>query len=61
MMEILKFKMQLLKNHLAFLKDQNEITSQLLMITEAAIRNNKKPSLFKKIINFFKELLLCKK
>lgn len=60
MMEILKFKMQLLKNHLAFLKDQNEITSQLLMITEAAIRNNKKPSLFNKIINFFKELLCLK-
>lgn len=60
MMEILKFKMQLLKNHLAFLKDQNEITSQLLTITEAAIRNNKKPSLFKKIIQYFKELLCLK-
>lgn len=62
MMEILKFKMQLLKNHLAFLKDQNEITSQLLMIIKeaAAIRNNK-PSLFKKIIQYFKELLLCNK
>lgn len=60
-MEILKFKMQLLKNHLAFLKDQNEITSQLLTITEAAIRNNKKTSLFNKIINFFKEFILCKK
>lgn len=61
MMEILKFKMQLLKNHLAFLKSQNETTAQLLMITEAAIRNNKKPSFFNKIINFFKEFILCKK
>lgn len=61
MMEILKFKIHLLKNHLAFLKDQNEITSQLLTITEAAIRNNKKTSLFNKIINFFKEFILCKK
>lgn len=61
MMEILKFKMQLLKNHLAFLKDQNEITSQLLSIIKeaAAIRNNK-PSLFKKIIQYFKELLCLK-
>lgn len=62
MMEILKFKIHLLKNHLAFLKAQNEITSQLLMIiNEAAIIRNKKPSLFNKIINFFKELLLCNK
>lgn len=61
-MEILKFKIHLLKNHLAFLKAQNEITSQLLMIfKEAAIRNNKKPSFFNTIINFFKEFILCNK
>ena len=61
-MEILKFKMQLLKNHLAFLKAQNEISSQLLtIIKEAATIRNKKTSLFKKIINYFKELLLCNK
>lgn len=61
-MQLLIIELELLKNNLAFLKDQNEITSQLLMIiNEAAIRNNKKPSLFNKIINFFKELLLCNK
>lgn len=61
-MQLLIIELELLKNNLAFLKAQNEITSQLLMIiNEAAIRNNKKPSLFNKIINFFKELLLCNK
>lgn len=64
-MKYLHFQIKLLKNHLAFLKDQNEITSQLLMIIKeaAAIRNNKKPRFFNfnKIINFFKEFLLCKK
>lgn len=62
MKHLLHFKLKLLRDHLAFLKDQNEITSQLLTITtEAAIRNNKKPSFFNKIINFIKELLLCNK
>ena len=62
-MEILKFKLNLLRDHLAFLKAQNEITSQLLSIIKeaAAIRNNKKPSLFNTITKYFKELLLCKK
>lgn len=61
MKHLLHFKLNLLRDHLAFLKAQNEITSQLLMIIkEAAIRNNK-TSLFNKIINFFKELLLCNK
>lgn len=61
-MQLLIIELELLKNNLAFLKDQNEITSQLLMIIKeaAAIRNNK-PSLFKKIIQYFKELLLCNK
>lgn len=61
-MQLLIIELELLKNNLAFLKDQNEITSQLLTIIKeaAAIRNNK-PSLFNKIINFFKELLLCNK
>lgn len=61
-MEMLNFQIKLLKNHLAFLKDQNEITSQLLMIIKeaAAIRNNKKPSLFNTITKFFKELLCLK-
>lgn len=61
-MEILKFKLNLLRDHLAFLKGQNEITSQLLtIIKEAAIIRNKKPNFFNTIINFFKELLLCNK
>ena len=61
-MQLLIIELELLKNNLAFLKDQNEITSQLLTIIKeaAAIRNNK-PSLFKKIIQYFKELLLCNK
>lgn len=60
-MEMLNFQIKLLKNHLAFLKAQNEISSQLLtIIKEAAIIRNKKPSLFNKIINFFKELLCLK-
>ena len=61
MMEILKFKLNILRNHLAFLKAQNEITSQLLnIIKEATILNNK-PSFFNTITKYFKELLLCKK
>ena len=61
-MEILKFKLNLLRNHLAFLKAQNEISSQLLtIIKEAAIIRNKKTSLFNTITKYFKELLLCKK
>ena len=61
MKHLLHFKLNLLRDHLAFLKAQNEITSQLLtIINEAAIRNNKKPSLFNKITKYFKELLLCK-
>ena len=61
-MEILKFKLNLLRDHLAFLKAQNEISSQILMIIkEAAIIRNKKTSLFNTITKYFKELLLCKK
>lgn len=61
-MQLLIIELELLKNNLAFLKAQNETTSQLLMIIkEAAIIRNKKPSLFKKIIQYFKELLLCNK
>lgn len=60
-MQLLIIELELLKNNLAFLKDQNEITSQLLtIIKEAAIIRNKKPSLFNTIINFFKGLL-CNK
>lgn len=60
-MQLLIIELELLKNNLAFLKAQNEITSQLLMIIkEAAIIRNKKTSLFNKIINFFKGLL-CNK
>lgn len=61
-MQLLIIELELLKNNLAFLKAQNEITSQLLMIIkEAAIIRNKKPSLFNTIIKYFKELLLCNK
>lgn len=50
MKHLLHFKLKLLRDHLAFLKDQNEITSQLLtIIKEAAIIRNKKPSLFNTI------------
>ena len=63
MKHLLHFKLNLLRDHLAFLKDQNEITSQLLMIIKeaAAIRNNKKPTFFNTITKYFKELLLCNK
>lgn len=61
MKHLLHFKLNLLRDHLAFLKAQNEITSQLLTIIKEAIIRNKKPSLFKKIIQYFKELLLCNK
>ena len=62
MKHLLHFKLNLLRDHLAFLKAQNEITSQLLtIIKEAAIIRNKKTSLFNKIINFFKEFILCNK
>lgn len=62
MKHLLHFKLNLLRDQLAFLKAQNEISSQLLtIIKEAAIIRNKKTSLFNKIINFFKELLLCNK
>lgn len=58
MMEILKFKLNILRNHLSFLKSQNEITLQLLsIIKEAAAISNKKPSLFNTITKYFKELL----
>lgn len=61
-MQLLIIELELLKNNLAFLKAQNETTSQLLtIIKEAAIIRNKKPSFFKKIIQYFKELLLCLK
>lgn len=59
-MQLLIIELELLKNNLAFLKAQNEITSQLLNIINEAIIRNKKPSLFNKI-KYFKELLLCKK
>ena len=61
-MQLLIIELELLKNNLAFLKAQNEISSQILMIIkEAAIIRNKKPSLFNKITKYFKELLLCNK
>ena len=60
MKHLLHFKLNLLRDHLAFLKAQNEITSQLLtIIKEAAIIRNKKTSLFNKIINF-KEFFMQK-
>lgn len=62
-MQLLIIELELLKNNLAFLKAQNEITSQLLMIIKeaAAIRNNKKTSLFNTITKYFREFLLCNK
>lgn len=63
-MQLLIIELELLKNNLAFLKAQNEITAEILNIINEAnkLRNiNNKPSLFNKIINFFKELLLCNK
>lgn len=59
MMEILKFKLNLLRDQLAFLKANNEISSQLLTIINEA--TNKKTSIFNTIINFFKEFILCNK
>lgn len=63
-MQLLIIELELLKNNLAFLKAQNEITSEILNIINEAnkLRNiNNKPSLFNTIIKYFKELLLCKK
>lgn len=63
-MQLLIIELELLKNNLAFLKAQNEITAEILNIINEAnkLRNiNNKPSLFNTIINFFKELLLCNK
>lgn len=54
-MQLLIIELELLKNNLAFLKAQNEITSQLLMIINEAnkLRNsNNKPSLISKIYKF---------
>lgn len=62
-MQLLIIELELLKNNLAFLKAQNEITSEILNIINEAnkLRNiNNKPSLFNTIIKYFKELL-CKK
>lgn len=63
-MQLLIIELELLKNNLAFLKAQNEITAEILNIINEAnkLRNiNNKPSLFNTIIKYFKELLLCKK
>ena len=62
-MQLLIIELELLKNNLAFLKAQNEITAEILNIINEAnkLRNiNNKPSLFNTIIKYFKELL-CKK
>ena len=63
-MQLLIIELELLKNNLAFLKSQNEITSEILNIINEAnkLRNiNNKPSLFNTITKYFKELLLCSK